>query len=74
MASKARTAQVRELSRAHRETERQAVKTARYYLKHRNYRQAIHSLLIALEQSTAADVKEAWWKRENWGSTGGRSE
>ncbi len=55
------------LAAAHRKTARDAVKTARYYLRHRDYRGAIQSLLIALEQSTAADVKEGWYRADKEG-------
>lgn len=47
----------------HRFAEREAVKRARYHLKHKEYERSIVALLYALEQSTAADVKDAWWDK-----------
>ncbi len=49
-------------SRPHRVAERTAVANARYFIRNKAYHEAISALLYALEQSTAADVEDAWWR------------
>ncbi len=58
-------------SRPHRVAERAAVKNARYHIKSGNYREAMNCLAIALEQSTAADVKDSWWRPAQTGGKDG---
>ncbi len=54
----------RKPSAPHRDSEKNAVRSARWFIRNGRYRDAIASLSYALEQATAADVKDAWWKQE----------
>lgn len=46
-------------SAVHRKAEREAVKSAQFYLKNKMYREAINACIHALEQAAVADVKDA---------------